>query len=420
MAKRLLMLSWEYPPRIIGGLARVVAALAREIANTGWEVHVVTSDHPGELEHSMDGRVHVHRVKTQTDTTPDFLSWVNRLNFGLLQYAIQIHRKTPFDIIHAHDWIVADASWVMKMGFGIPIVATMHATESGRNHGIHNDLSRYIHQIEWRLTFESWEVIVNSHSMHAELRHLFNLPADKLVIIPNGTDPAEFDFSFDPSSIRGNFASPHEQIVLYVGRVVREKGVQVMLDAAPAVLSSCPSAQFLVVGSGYFLDDMKRQAERLGISHRVKFLGYVSDNDLKKLYKIADVVCIPSLYEPFGIVALEGMAAGVPVVTSDAGGLRDFVEHGVTGITTYAGDAASLAWGLLEVLRNPDLANRLKETAYNKVKHIYNWRVIAKRTLEVYEKVLAESSAIGHDGVSATPKQPLMMAAPALPPGGKS
>lgn len=187
-----------------------------------------------------------------------------------------------------------------------------------------------------------------------------------------------------------------------------------------AVLSSCPSAQFLVVGSGYFLDDMKRQAERLGISHRVKFLGYVSDNDLKKLYKIADVVCIPSLYEPFGIVALEGMAAGVPVVTSDAGGLRDFVEHGVTGITTYAGDAASLAWGLLEVLRNPDLANRLKETAYNKVKHIYNWRVIAKRTLEVYEKVLAESSAIGHDGVSATPKQPLMMAAPALPPGGKS
>lgn len=233
MAKRLLMLSWEYPPRIIGGLARVVAALAREIANTGWEVHVVTSDHPGELEHSMDGRVHVHRVKTQTDTTPDFLSWVNRLNFGLLQYAIQIHRKTPFDIIHAHDWIVADASWVMKMGFGIPIVATMHATESGRNHGIHNDLSRYIHQIEWRLTFESWEVIVNSHSMHAELRHLFNLPADKLVIIPNGTDPAEFDFSFDPSSIRGNFASPHEQIVLYVGRVVREKGVQVMLDAAP-------------------------------------------------------------------------------------------------------------------------------------------------------------------------------------------
>jgi glycosyltransferase involved in cell wall biosynthesis len=141
---------------------------------------------------------------------------------------------------------------------------------------------------------------------------------------------------------------------------------------------------------------------------------------LRKLYKIADVVCIPSLYEPFGIVALEGMAAQVPVVTSDAGGLRDFVEHEITGITTYAGDSQSLAWGLLEVLRNPQLGKRLKETAYDKVKHIYNWKTIAKRTLEVYEKVLAESSILGQDGVSSTPAKPIKVAARAVPPGGRS
>src|SRR3984885_13086201 len=346
------MLSWEYPPRVIGGLARVVAALSKEIANLGWEVHVVTADHPGEPEHGMDGKVHLHRVKTQTDPTPDFVTWAHRLNFGLLQYAIQIHRKTPFDIIHAHDWMVTDAAWVMKMGYGVPFVATVHATESGRNHGIHNDLQRYIHQLEWRLTFEAWEVIVNSHSMHDELRRLFDIPPDKVAIVPNGTDPDAFDFTIDKASIRGNFASASEQIILYVGRIVREKGVQVMLDAAPQVLTGCPGAQFIVVGTGYYLDDMKRQAEHMGISHRVKFLGYVSDEDLKDLYKIADVVCIPSLYEPFGIVALEGMAANVPVVTSDSGGLTDFVEHGVTGLTTYAGDAGSLTWGLLGVLRN--------------------------------------------------------------------
>ncbi|HEY9713884.1 MAG TPA: glycosyltransferase family 4 protein, partial [Chroococcales cyanobacterium] len=219
MAKRVLMLAWEYPPRIIGGLSRVVWAISKEIAQNGWEVHVVTADHPGAPEHELDGKVFVHRVKTQTDQTADFLNWVNKLNIGLLQYAIQQHQKTPFDIVHAHDWMVTDAAWVMKTGFGLPIVSTMHATEAGRMHGIHTDMQRYIHQSEWRLTFESWEVIVNSKHMHAELQRLFGLPPDKIVVIPNGTDPEVFDFEFDPSTVRGEFAAPHEQIVLYVGRL---------------------------------------------------------------------------------------------------------------------------------------------------------------------------------------------------------
>lgn len=406
------MLSWEYPPRVIGGLARVVAALSNEIANqdNGWEVHVVTADHPGTLEHSMDGKVHVHRVKTQTDTTPDFLTWVGKLNFGLLQYAIKLHLEQPFDVIHAHDWMVTDAAWVMKSGFGIPFVATMHATEAGRMHGIHSDMQHYIHQLEWRLTFESWKVIVNSSSMLGELQSLFKMPADKIVVIPNGTDPDQFDFPFDPQSIRGNFAAPYEQIILYVGRIVNEKGVQVLLDAAPSVLSECPGSRFLIVGTGYYLEDMRAKANAMGIAPYVRFLGYVSDDDLKKLYKIADAVCIPSLYEPFGIVALEGMAAQVPVVTSDAGGLTDFVEHGITGITTYAGNSGSLAWGLLEVLRNTELAEQLKIDAYEKVKNVYNWKIIAKRTLEVYDQVLLESAA-EKKKPAAVPKKPAEKAA---------
>ncbi len=392
MPKRVLMLSWEYPPRIIGGLARVVWALSRELVKRGCEVHVITADHPGQPEHEIADGVHVHRVKTQTDTTPDFLTWVNRLNFGLLQYAIQIHRKTPFDIIHAHDWMVADAAWVMKSGFGIPFVATMHATESGRMHGIHGDLQSYIHQMEWRLTFEAWEVIVNSNSMHDELQRSFKMPSDKIVIIPNGTDPETFNFPFTNHAIRSNYARDQEQVILYVGRMVREKGVQVLLDAAPRVLAERPGTQFLMVGTGYYLEDLKRQAWSNGVGENVHFLGYIGDSELLDLYKVADVVCIPSLYEPFGIVALEGMAAKVPVVTSDVGGLKDFVENMVTGVTTYAGDATSLAWGLLQVLRNPELAQRLRETAYDKVTHIYNWRVIASRTYEVYEKVLNEAN----------------------------
>jgi glycosyltransferase involved in cell wall biosynthesis len=404
------MLSWEYPPRIIGGLARVVAELSKQLAKQGTEVHVVTADHPGAPEHQDDHGVFVHRVKTQTDWTPDFLTWVKQLNFGLLQYAIELHRQAPFDIVHAHDWMVADAAWVMKKGFDVPMVATIHATEGGRMHGLHNDLQRYISQVEWRLTYEAWDVIVNSQHMLRELQNQFNMPPDKLAVIPNGIDPDHFDFEFDPGPTRRQYASEHQQIVLYVGRMVREKGVQVLLQAAQSILAAVPGTQFLLVGTGYYLDDLKNLANNLGISHNVHFLGYVSDYDLHRLYKVADVVCIPSLYEPFGIVALEGMAAQVPVVTSDAGGLVDFVEHGQTGLTTYAGDIGSLSWGILEVLRNKGLAQHLVRTAHDKVKHIYNWKVIAKRTSEVYEKVLAEAQGVGQSGGSqAVPVAPSLV-----------
>lgn len=416
-AKRMLMLSWEYPPRIIGGLARVVAELSYELVKLGWEVHVVTADHPGAKEHEMDNGVHVHRVKTQTDSTPDFLNWVSRLNFGLLQYAIELHRKTPFSLVHAHDWMVTDAAWVMKQGFGLPIVSTIHATEAGRMHGIHNDVQRYIHQVEWRLTYESWDVIVNSQHMHHELMHLFGLPADKIVVIPNGCTPEKFNQKFDVQALRGQYATNSEKVILYVGRMVQEKGVQVLLDAAPHILGAVPNVKFVFVGSGYFLDELKAKAEYLGIGNKCRFLGYVSDEDLTRIYKIADVVCIPSLYEPFGIVALEGMAAGVPVVSTDTGGLTDFVEHMVTGITTYTGDAGSLAWGVIEALRNEKLANELKKNAYEKVTHIYNWKVIAKRTNEVYEKILNQVKAMGGaDAVASRPEKPLMKAAKAVVP----
>jgi glycogen synthase len=407
MKRRVLMLSWEYPPRIIGGLARVVAELSKQLVKQGCEVHVVTADHPGAPEHQDDSGVFVHRVKTQTDWTPDFLTWVKQLNFGLLQYAIELHRKTPFDVVHAHDWMVADAAWVMKKGFGVPLISTIHATEAGRMHGLHNDLQRYISQVEWRLTFESWEVIVNSQHMLRELQNQFKMPPDKITIIPNGIDPDQFDFEFDPGPMRRQFASEHQKIVLFVGRMVREKGVQVLLQAAQSILAAVPGTQFLLVGTGYYLDELKALAGNLGIQHNVHFLGYVTDHDLLRLYKCADVVVIPSLYEPFGIVALEGMAAQVPVVTSDTGGLIDFVEHNQTGLTTYAGDIGSLSWGILEVLRNKGLADHLRGVAYDKVKHIYNWKVIAKRTMEVYERVLQQAAKIGHDGVASTPPQPI-------------
>jgi len=392
--KRVLMLAWEYPPRIIGGLARVVWALSHELAELGLDVHVITADHPATPEFELDGKVKVHRVKTQTDSSPDFLTWVSKLNFGFLQYAIPLFNEQKFDIIHAHDWMVTDAAWVLKTTYDTPLVTTIHATEQGRMGGIHTGLQRYVHQMEWRLTYESFRVIVNSHHMVDELRNSFDLPRNKIDVIPNGVTPENFRIDFpenEKRAFRQSFAGESQKIVLYVGRLVNEKGVQVLIDAAPKVIQQYPETQFLIVGTGYFMETLKAQAGYLGVTQNVRFLGYVADSDLLKLYQITDVVAIPSLYEPFGIVALEGMAAGTPVVVSDVGGLRDFVEHMQNGITTYAGNSDSLAWGILQVLRDPGLAHHLNQTATKAVEEVYNWKMITKKTQETYENVFADS-----------------------------
>ena len=300
--------------------------------------------------------------------------------------------------------MVTDAAWVMKQGFGIPFVATIHATEAGRMHGIHTDLQRYIHQMEWRLTFEAWRVIVNSKHMNEELVGLFSLPPNKITVIPNGTDPYAFEFDFDPTAYRNSFAASARTGRALCGQIGHRKGsagaTRCGAKGCRAVIRTSNSS---IVGTGYYMDALRGQANYLGIQHQVQFLGYVTDDELRKLYRIADIVCIPSLYEPFGIVALEGMAANVPVVTSDTGGLRDFVEHMVTGVLTYTGDSNSLAWAYYEILRNPDLANRLSQEAYKRVHETYNWRAIAKRTSETYEAVMSEASLIGKEGVASTP-----------------
>ncbi|MGE5707446.1 MAG: glycosyltransferase family 4 protein, partial [Bacteroidota bacterium] len=177
----------------------------------------------------------------------------------------------------------------------------------------------------------------------------------------------------------------------FVGRMVPEKGAHVIIESAPDVLSEYPDAKFILVGRGGFLDELKRRAAELNVGHKILFTGYVDDETLLQLYKVADVSTAPSLYEPFGIVALEGMGAQVPVVVADSGGLGEIVEHQKSGITVFPGDPKSLAWGLLEVLKNPDEARQLREQAYQRVLDTFNWPMIARQTAEVYHRVMQEA-----------------------------
>jgi glycosyltransferase involved in cell wall biosynthesis len=272
------------------------------------------------------------------------------------------------------------------------MVATVHATEWGRNGGVHTDLQRYIHEQEYWLTYEAWRVIVCSKFMKAEANKYFSCPNDKIDVIYNGVDPAKFEFSWteeERKTWRGRLARPDEKIVMFVGRFVREKGIQILLQAASAVLAEQPNTKFVIVGGGN-REALERFVRWYGLKDKVLFTGFMANRSLHQLFRSADVAVFPSLYEPFGIVALEGMAAGAPVVSSDAGGLPEVVSHDKTGTTSYAGNPGSLAWAILNVLKDPKRAERLKQAARKRLDTDFNWGIIADQTKAVYDRVWKE------------------------------
>ena len=391
---KILMLTWEYPPRVVGGISRVVYDLSHRLIKDGHEVTVVTY-RDGEVPYYEDDKgVKVYRVDNYMIQPNNFIDWILQLNFNMVERASQIiAEQGKFDVIHAHDWLVANAAKTLKHSFDIPIVATIHATEAGRNGGIREPNQKYINDTEWMLTYEANEVIVNSNYMKSEVQRLFGLPFEKINVVPNGVNLNKFTGMDRDYSFRRKYAMDNEKIILFMGRLVYEKGVQNLIAAMPKVLASYHDAKLVIAGKGGMLDELKAQADYLGISNKVYFAGYMNGKDVERMYKAADISVFPSTYEPFGIVALEGMLAERPIVVSDAGGLGEIVEHRVTGMKSYCGNPNSIADSILELLFNPELCDNIVKNAKIKVKENYNWPKIAQDTHFTYQKAICETMA---------------------------
>jgi glycosyltransferase involved in cell wall biosynthesis len=390
MGLKAVMLTWEFPPRIIGGIAPHVYNLSINLVKLGVEVHVVTCDFPNTPEYEVVEGVEVHRFDSYNLPTPDFAAWVQLMNLNMQRAATQIIKSKQGGsiIIHAHDWLAAKAGIGLKHLNRVPLVSTIHATEYGRRGGVFSDYNRMIHEIEVWLGSESKRVICCSHFMAEQVNKVLGVPYEKIRVIPNGIDPAIFTNLKGVGEVRSRFAERGEKLVLFVGRLVVEKGVHVLLDAIPKVLQKV-EAKFVIAGDGYLRSEVvKRVAER-GLGGKVHVTGYLDTDTIRRLFLAADVCVIPSLYEPFGIVALEAMAAGCPVVASDTGGLSEIVEHEKTGVKVYPNNPDSLAWGILRVLESKDLVERLKKNMREKVEREYRWSTIAQATKAVYQEALS-------------------------------
>lgn len=389
-----MMLTWEFPPRIIGGISPHVYYLSKSLARNGAKVYVVTCDFPGAPQHEVVDGVQVLRIDSYKNPSPDFATWVYLMNVNMQKEAAALVDSLggKIDVFHAHDWLVATAGIGLKHVFRKPLFATMHSTEIGRRNGIHFDYERMIHETEAWLTYEAWKVICCSDYMVSHVRWAFGLPEDKLVMVPNGVNTEVYaGHGEDLREFRSKFALPEEKIVLFVGRLVYEKGVHVLVNAVPKVLEKA-NAKFIIVGNGYMKEQLSGLVKSRGLAHKVLFTGFVDDETLRKLQRCADVSVVPSLFEPFGIVALEAMAARSPVVVSDTGGLSEIVEHDVSGVKVYVNDPDSLAWGINRVLTDNGFANWLRTNAFKKVQEKYNWDKIGQQTSNIFRTVLSEYS----------------------------
>lgn len=391
---KILMLTWEYPPRIVGGIARVVHDLSKRLIKDGHEVCVITYKDGEALEYENDKGVQVYRIDNYMIHPNNFIDWIMQMNFNMIAKANELIAKgEKFDVIHAHDWLVAYAAKTLKHSYNIPIVSTIHATEAGRNSGIHDEVQRYINDTEWLLTYESSEVIVNSNYMKCELQRLFGLPFEKINVVPNGININNFNGIERDYEFRRQYAMDNEKIILYVGRLVYEKGIQNLISAMPKILNGYHDSKLIIAGKGGMLDELKAQANAMGLGNKIYFTGYLNSKQVQKMYKCADVAIFPSTYEPFGIVALEAMLAGVPTVVSDIGGLNEIVEHGKDGMKSYAGNSNSIADSVLTLLYDYKLCSDISKNAKAKVKEQFNWNKIAQDTHFIYEKAICQTMA---------------------------
>ncbi|MBM7078292.1 glycosyltransferase family 4 protein [Micromonospora humida] len=399
--QRVLMLSWEYPPVLVGGLGRHVHALATALAAAGHEVTVVTRHAEGApLQEYADG-VRVLRAPEDPVAFPlatgSLLAWTMAFNHTLTRTALRAADTADYDVVHAHDWLVGHTAVTLAEHLDLPLVTTMHATEAGRHQGwLPGELNRTIHGVEHWLSNASARVIACSGYMRAQVSRLFDVPAGRVDVVPNGVDDRAFRARPRAvASARARFAGDGP-LVGYAGRLVYEKGVQHLVDAVPHLRDRHPGLRVVIAGDGPYRDELVDQVRRLHVGDSVRFTGFLDAGQLPALLAATDATVVPSLYEPFGMIALEAAAAGAPLAVASTGGLAEIVEPGVTGVTFPHSDPGALAGAVDRLVGDEVFARRVARRARTMVGERYGWAAIAARTAGSYATARRD-----HDGFQA-------------------
>jgi glycogen(starch) synthase len=388
---KVLMVSWEYPPVVIGGLGRHVYNLATALAAAGHEVVVLSrrpagtdpSTHPSSDEIAEGVRlIAAAQDPHEFDFGSDMMAWTLAMGHSMVRAGLSIKsRRGRFwrpDVVHSHDWLVAHPAIALAEYFDVPLVSTIHATEAGRHSGwVAGPISRQVHAVESWLVRESDSLITCSASMSEEITELFGPGLAETRVIPNGIDAALWPFAS-----RKPRAGPAQ--LLFLGRLEYEKGIHDAIAALPRIRRTHPGTTLTIAGTGTQQQWLVDQARKHKVLKAVAFAGHLDHEALVRLLHTADAAVLPSHYEPFGIVALEAAATGIPLVTSNVGGLGEAVINGQTGMSHPPRDVAALAAAVRTVLDDPDAAQQRAIAARERLTSDFDWHTVADETAQVY------------------------------------
>ena len=388
---RIAFFSWETLHSIpVGGVAAVVSHLAEALADLGHEIHVFTRLSAGQPEHEEINGFTEHRCISPG--CEDFIEYMDHVGDAMVSCYNDVRSHVgEFDIIHTHDWHTVNACANIKHNTGKEFVWTAHSTEWGRNGNSFADnwFSSRVRHREWLGGYLSKAVTTVSHTMKWEIAREYQIPEDKINVIYNGIDLDKFKADIDAGRVKERFGIwPLDPTVVFLGRMCHQKGPDLLLEAVPEVLGFRGDTKFVFAGGG---DDMighiVGRARFLGVDHSLRVLGYVSDEDRINLLKAADIVCIPSRNEPFGIITLEAWAGGSAVVAADVGGPGEIIDNFRTGVKVNL-TPESIAWGIKYLLGDPcgESISRMGAEGLKEAEK-YDWRELAKKYIQVYEKI---------------------------------
>jgi len=408
---RIAILSWESLYSVaVGGVAVHVSELAAALARKGHQVHVFTRRTPAQRSHDCIGGVHYHRCTYLSHN--DFVDDVNNMCRSFVDRVFEVEDFIGrFDLVHAHDWLSANAMIWIKQGRGHNCVLTVHATEYARcGNSFPPGRSVRIRHQERAGTYWADRVIAVSQATKNELMWMYEVPDWKVSVVYNGVNPSRFEFATDTGEDKRRYnIAPLDPTVLFCGRLAWQKGPDLLVEAIPSILRFHPNAKFIFVGDGEMRHGLETRVDRLGVAHATRFLGRRDGEELIRLFKLADVICVPSRNEPFGIVVLEAWSACKPVVVTQVGGPSEYVWHDVNGLKTEP-NPTSVAWSLCTVFSDFERARWMGRNGRKAVDDCFTWDMIVEQTLAAYRQVCPNGQlppAVPAEGIWRNQAKPL-------------
>ena len=392
---KVLMFGWEFPPHNSGGLGTACFGLTRALSANNISITFVL---PREVDlevcflkivfadkafsrcntQMFSGYITSSEYISLTKNTQGFYG--STLLEEVVHYASKAKdialREKP-DVIHAHDWLAFLAGLEAKKATGKPLILHVHATEFDRTGG--QGVNQDVYNIEKKAMNEADKIIAVSNFTKEKIIRYYNIPFEKISVIHNGID--ESDYRQLPARMQEVKEVGNKKIVLFVGRITIQKGPEYFVRAAKKVLDYYSEALFVVSGSGDMQQQMMDEVAHLGIGDKVIFTGWLKGDDLNAIYQAADLYIMPSVSEPFGIIPLESIVNGTPVIISKQTGVSEVLTH---ALKVDFWDVDEMANKILGVLQNEPLKETLQKELQKEVKKL-TWKSAAGKVLDVYK-----------------------------------